>query len=277
VLAGAALSAGSAGAAADEPGQAHFVGRWKFNEATTAAPHVTPDDLGTYPAAMYGAAAISPDSNIGTGALALDGSGAYAATTDTPLRTDESFTIAGWAETAPLATSDMTVLSIGDGTDSAVTLRWHYVETLHDPMDLPIFDVVAGEWQVETVSGGTPRVHTVVTYPAASPPYGMWTHLAVTYDAVVGKTVLYVNGFPEERTCDPDDTSGCTPHNSYASADLPFRATSGLHFGRGLVDGEWAQPFSGQIDDVWVYQGLLTQAQITSLISPVELDTPTGS
>ncbi|UWE07842.1 LamG domain-containing protein [Actinacidiphila bryophytorum] len=263
---------------ADDTPQPHYAGRWKFNEATTATPPVTPDDLGAYPAALYGPAAISPDGNVGTGALALDGDTAYAATTGTPLRTDESFTVTAWARPTTPPTSDMTVLSLGDGTDSALTLRWHYVGTFPDPdfPQYPELDTVEGEWQAETVSGGTPRVHTVVTYPAVASPTGDWTYLTVTYDAVAGQLVLYVNGSPDGRTCDDDTTGTCTPLISYADADLPFRATSGLQFGRGLADGQWVQPFSGRIDDVWAYQGLLTQSQIISLGNPLELDTPTG-
>lgn len=259
--------------------QPQLVGRWRFN-ATTATPPVSPDDLGTSPATLYGPAAISSDdSALGSAALALDGDTAYAATTGTPLRTDESFTITAWAKTVTPATSDMTVLSLGDGTDSAVTLSWHYIGTYHDPdfPDFPELDIVMGEWRAETVSGGTSRVHTVVAH---SPDAGWgsgWTHLALRYDAVAGELMLYVNGWQEDQVCDDDDTSGtCQPHVSHASVDPPFQATSGLQFGRGLVDGAWVQPFSGQLDDVWAYQGVLNQAQIISLGGPGELDTPTG-
>ncbi|NJP42546.1 LamG domain-containing protein [Actinacidiphila epipremni] len=250
-------------------------GRWKFNTADTATPPTSPDDLGTHPATLYGPAAISNDANIGTGALSLDGDTAYAATTDTPLRTDESFTLAGWAQTAATPTHDMTVLSLGDDTDSAATIRWHYVRTDHDPdfPDDPDLDTVVGEWQAETVADGTPRAHTVVAHSADTGQASNWTHLAVTYDALSNQLTLYVNGQTEDQVCDDEDTSGtCTQHVSFTGAVQPLTATRGLQFGRGLSAGTWTQPFSGQIDDVWACQGVLTPAQIITLHDSVELD-----
>ena len=256
-----------------------LAGRWKFNEAGTTAPPVSPDDLNAHPASLYGPAAISADTAaIGSGALLLDGSTAYAATAGAPLRTGESFTLAGWAQTST-PTRDMTVLSLGNGTDSAITVRWHYLRTEHDP-DFPDeadLDTIVGEWQAETVSGGTPHVHTVATHSADGVQGSNWTHLAVSYDAMSDQLVLYVNGQTEDQVCD-DDTSGtCTPHTSFASADQPLAATGGLQFGRGLAGGAWVQSFAGQLDDVWAYQGVLTPAQVISLAFPQELDSTSGA
>lgn len=113
--------------------RSQLAGRWKSNDATTATPPASPDDLNAHPATLYGPAAISQDSAVGAGALALDGSTAA------------------------------------------------------------------------------------------------------------------------------------------------YAATGGLQFGRRLVGRNWVQPFSGQLDDMWAYQGVLTQAQVISLSLPEELDSTAGS
>ncbi|MFJ4409566.1 LamG-like jellyroll fold domain-containing protein [Streptomyces sp. NPDC088910] len=253
-----------------------LVGRWRLNDAAST-PLVSPDDLGKHPATLYGPAFISPNANVGTGALSLNGSPAsYAATNSVPLHTDESFTVTAWAQlTAP--TADMTVLSIGDVSDSALTVRWHYLRTVHDP-DFPgmtDLDTVIGEWQVETVTGGTPRKHTVIAHSTDGVQGANWSHLAVTYDAFSNELALYVNGQVENHLCDAEDLE-CTERTSYAGAEQPLESTVGLQFGRDRAAGAWRGSFSGQIDDVWAYQGVLSEAQIISLAFPAELDSDTG-
>ncbi|MDD1064161.1 LamG domain-containing protein [Streptomyces cocklensis] len=253
-------------------------GRWKFNDATSATPRVSPDDLNAHPASLSETAAISTNNPwIGTGALSLSGPTSYAATQSAPLDTDEGFTFAGWTQFAAAPDQDGTVLSLGDGTDNAVTVRWHYLRTDHIP-DLPAdFDTIEGEWQAESVSGGTTRVHTVVRQSAVGQA-GVWTHLAVTYDAFSNQLALYVNGQLEEKLCDDEDNPGtCTNDVSYAGANQPFEATSGLKFGPLQSAAGTDHSLSGQIDDVWAYRGVLTPAQIASLITPVELDSTTGT
>lgn len=251
-------------------------GRWKFNTADSATPPTSPDDLVTHPATLYGPATISTtDANIGTGALSLDGTEGYAATNDTPLRTDESFTLAGWAQTAATPTRDMTVLSLGDGTDSAITIRWHYVRTDQDAYGL---ETVVGEWQAETVTGGTTRAHTTVAHSADVGQGSNWAHLAVTYDSMSNQLTLYVNGQTEDQVCDDEDTSGtCTQHVSFGGAAQPLAATEGLQFGRGVNAGTSTQLLSGELDDIWAYQGVLTPAQIVTLHDAGELDSSTGA
>ncbi|MEU8927600.1 LamG-like jellyroll fold domain-containing protein [Kitasatospora sp. NPDC048545] len=103
-----------------------------------------------------------------------------------------------------------------------------------------------------------------------------WNHLAVSYDAFSGRLTLYVNGQPENQRC-ADGVTGCTTSVSRTTAPRPFEATSGLQFGRTRTAGAWGEPFSGELDDVWLYQGVLSPAQIVKLADyNVPLDTSTG-
>ena len=51
----------------------------------------------------------------------------------------------------------------------------------------------------------------------------------------------------------------------------------GTSLGLGLNDGAYAEYFSGVIDDVWVFEGAATAAQIVNLLGPNEPDTDPGS
>ncbi|RPE28032.1 LamG-like jellyroll fold domain-containing protein [Kitasatospora cineracea] len=237
-----------------------LAGRWKFN---TAASGSTPDEGPAHVnATLGGKASIHAGGGpFSTGALTLNGSADYAATTTPPLPSDQSFTIAGWASTAGIPTRNMTVFSLPGANNSAVTLRWHYLGQS------------IGEWQAEVrTEDGAGATATAVTHS----PEASWTHLAVSYDAFTGQLVLYVNGTTEKRTCEVGEAD-CVPHISFAGAPQPYRATSGLQFGRNRSGGAWGEYFSGELDDVWLYRGVLNYLQVNALASPTaELDTSVG-
>ncbi|MET9881256.1 LamG domain-containing protein [Actinacidiphila glaucinigra] len=243
-----------------------IAGRWTFNTAT-GSPLSSPDSTkANHPAVLGDGAIIDPVNTLPTtpsGALGLNGTVDSYAKADVGLHTGQSFSLTGWAQTVG-GDRDMTVLSIAGKAESAVTVRWHYLGTVDD--------VATGNWTVSVNSGdgskdqdGNPAVRTTVShYYDASLRIG-WNHLAVTYDAFTDQLALYVNGNLESQTCDETDTDACTGFTSWGPAKQPFEATGGLQFGRTLADGTWTESFSGQIDDVWAYQGVLSPAQILAL------------
>ncbi|MFG2722578.1 hypothetical protein ACGFW5_30425 [Streptomyces sp. NPDC048416] len=56
----------------------------------------------------------------------------------------------------------------------------------------------------------------------------------------------------------------------------PRKATKELRFGRNPASVANADWFSGQIDDVWAYQGVLSSAGIAQLARGDELDSADG-
>ncbi|MFJ9545481.1 LamG domain-containing protein [Streptomyces erythrochromogenes] len=236
-----------------------LVGRWKFNQAPG---NVTPGEpAGAAAATLYGQAAINPGGGVtGTGSLTLNGTTGYAATATTPLRTDESFSLAGWAQTAGSPERDMTVLSVAGANESALTVGWKFNK---------IVDGQATGWWQATVAtaDGASATHTSVihTYDA-SLFLENWNHLAVVYDGFSDQLTLYVNGNLENQLC-PDDGSapGCTDHVSWAGAPSAFVAAGGIQFGRTRTGGQWKNHLSGEVDDMWAYQGVLSHAQVIML------------
>ncbi|MFJ9519774.1 LamG domain-containing protein [Kitasatospora sp. NPDC101801] len=250
-----------------------LAGRWKL-DAAAGTPLTSPDEGPKKAGAQLGGGA-SVNAGGGlyptTGSLLLNGSTGYAATATAPLHTGQSFTLAAWADTAGTPTRDMTVLSMPGANNASVTVRWHALG-LDATTQQPI-----GQWQAEVRdSDATGAVRTSTTHSPAVSVLDNWTHLAVSYDAFADQLRLYVNGQLENQGCATEGT-GCTPKVSWATAPQPYEATAGLQFGRTRAGGAWGEYFSGELDDVWLYQGVLSPDQVARLADyNVGLSTVTG-
>ncbi|MEV5989673.1 hypothetical protein AB0L85_32830 [Streptomyces sp. NPDC052051] len=97
-----------------------------------------------------------------------------------------------------------------------------------------------------------------------------WNHLAVVYDGFAKQARLYVNGMLQEISCSDtddgqDDDTGCATPASWAGNTLAFKATKSFQVGRAKSDGTWGEYFPGLVDDVWAFQGALTDEQVQKL------------
>ncbi|MFK0189514.1 LamG-like jellyroll fold domain-containing protein [Kitasatospora sp. NPDC090308] len=240
-----------------------LAGRWKFDTATSGT---TPDESQAHRNAALGSGASIDTTSMGMlmtpGFLQLDGTAnGYAATATAPVHTNQSFTLAGWVNTPGTPTKDMTALSLNGANNSPVTVRWHSLGT--DPTGKPL-----GQWQAElrTTDAATGFTRTLVAHTPQESLWENWAHLAVSYDAFTSRLVLYVNGVAENNTC-ADSAPGCVPNVSSTGAPQPYEANGGLQFGRNRAGGAWGEYFSGQLDDVWAYQGVLSPGQVYALAS----------
>ncbi|QKW18576.1 LamG domain-containing protein [Kitasatospora sp. NA04385] len=273
----AAVAAGGLslpGQAAATEGPIPAVARWKLATAT-GTPQVSPGE-GSSGAGLRlgGGAEIDGTEHLipAPGIMRLDGVDGYAEATGLPLHTDRSFTLAGWANPVGNPTKDMTVFSFAGADDSAVTVRWHYLRT--DPVAGPI-----GEWQAELRDAdGTGSVTTRVNHSDWYSVMEHWTHLAVSYDADASRFTLYVDGNLERQVCEPGDPD-CREYVSTSDTAAPaYDATGGLQIGRARSGGAWTEYFEGELDDIWVFQGALSDWRIAQLADyNVELDTSTVS
>ncbi|MFC5286203.1 LamG-like jellyroll fold domain-containing protein [Actinokineospora guangxiensis] len=89
-----------------------------------------------------------------------------------------------------------------------------------------------------------------------SPKIGEWTHITAVHDATTDKIRLYVNGVLEaERT----------------QATPMFTATGGFAIGNYRARGTGSGHLSGDIDEVAVYNGVLSPSAVADLVNtPVE-------
>ncbi|MFF5971388.1 LamG-like jellyroll fold domain-containing protein [Streptomyces sp. NPDC012769] len=249
--------------------------RWKFNNSS-GTPAAAPDEAGSAEnAVLYheakvstGSGAVAGADGLPSGSLALDGVNDYAATTAMPIHTGQSFSITGWASLAS-TNRDMTALSVAGSRQSAVEVGWDHQKAV-DGQDV-------GQWRVSvTGADGETVTRTTAVHTYDFSTRTGWNHLAVVYDGFSDQLSLYVNGALENQIC-PDaeaEAGTCTDHVSWASAAQPFEATGQVQFGRDLTNGVFGSYFSGELDDVWMFQGALSPAQVVALTeSSVELST----
>ncbi|WP_243659816.1 LamG-like jellyroll fold domain-containing protein [Streptomyces sp. BK205] len=263
--------------------QATVEGRWKLDAASGKS---SPDDLvredhAAHPLTLGSGANIDASNSnmVGEGGLLLDGtSSGYAATSTSPIDTSRSFTVSAWVTSPSRPTKPVTVMSMAGANANGFAVR--YVPDKSDPVN-------SGRWQL--VMANTDDA-TAVTSTAEHTNFQnntSWNSIVVVYDAFAGQAALYVDGQMQVRQCQDSDDNGepddptCTEQVSWNTSVLPFAATKGLQLGRGKTvtssgASTWGEFWSGAVDDVWVMQGAVADAQIQSLSSGTDLSTTAG-
>ncbi|MYZ34163.1 LamG domain-containing protein [Streptomyces sp. SID4917] len=252
-------------------------GRWKLDSATTGSPAVSPDDSSANRGlTLRGQAAIDTTGNsnyVGTGGLVLNGSSAYADTTTSPVHTSESFTAAAWVSTAGRPDHPVAVMSQAGAVESGFVVR--YVPDTTDPEN-------AGTWQLQMPDKDTTAASRPVAEHSNFQNNTSWNHIAVVYDAFADQMRLYVDGELRQVVCSDSDQDGsqddpaCTGHVSWNSNVTPFDAGGGLQLGRARAAGTFGEYWPGVIDDVWLFQGVLSETQIANLANGGDLATSPG-
>lgn len=116
--------------------------------------------------------------------------------------------------------------------------------------------VTAARWEVMTASKDDPQG---VTYSHVIAPAPLvagdddWTHLTVVYDAGAEQLRLYVNGGLA--------AAASQPRMWHAGGPLAV----GRAWTTGAGGGAWVEQWRGGIDDLLVYQGAMTDAQVLAL------------
>lgn len=221
------------------------VADWPMDDsgAGTVAKDSSPNHLD---ATLYGGASFKEGRD--GGALTLNGSTAYAATSTMVVDTLKSFSVAGWVRLTDNSRNHVIATQVGSRA-SAFTLyysssfnKWIFNRTTSD-VDSPTF--------VRAISTTVPIVD------------GRWTHLAGVYDATAKTIRLYVNGVMEAET-------------SFTS---PWASTT-LQIGRSKLAGAGSEYWAGEIDGLQVHNRVLLPGevqQVARLDGRWLLDETTGS
>jgi hypothetical protein len=164
--------------------------------------------------------------------LDLRGSGgAYAATNDAVITTDEPFSVAAWIAPGEPTGEDQTVLSQGGAVRPAVLLE----------------QTAELSWRFSTPPVSPGRPGGVAETAPGSLQFDVWNHLAGVVDLVEGELRLYVNG--ELAVVDEIAATGWPARGPF------YLGTAGTMQGT-------ESPFHGIIDTVDVWSGRLTESQI---------------
>jgi len=202
---------------------------------------------------LQGGAGYGPP-KVGTAALSLNGSTAFFDVPKPLVNTDQSFSVAAVVSVTAVGTNYQTFVSV-DGQN----ISGFFLQLRGDNQKFAIA-------QINTDAGGPPT-YAASTF-AASP--NTWYYLVGVYDASAHQLRLYVNG----------QLQGTTAYNG------SFRATGDTVVGRGKYGGKSTDFTQGEIDDVHIYNGVLTGAEIAALAgvpaptatnTPVNTATPTSS
>jgi hypothetical protein len=166
------------------------------------------------------------------GALTLDGTNAYASTAGQVLNTASSFSVAAWARVDDTGAA-RTVVSQDGAQNSGFVLGY--------AKDVNAWAVTLADTDQASSSG--------VRVASPTPPQvGVWTHLVATYDATTKVVTLYVNGVAQK------------------TAVLTTWASAGaLVIGAGKWHGARTDFFRGQVDDVQVWQRVLSGQDVHDL------------
>ncbi|MFF7160709.1 LamG-like jellyroll fold domain-containing protein [Streptomyces sp. NPDC008086] len=237
-------------------------GRWLLDSVATGTPATSPDASADNRALTVGGGAQVGASWVDDGALQLDGVDDHAATATPVIDTTASFTVMGWATAAGAPTRSAAVLSAPGASNSAFAIR-------HVPAAAG--DAGAGRWQISIPDSDATDATVVRTENQQFYDARDWNHLALVYDGFAKEARLYVNGQLEEVACADDDGDGesddptCADRLSWSENVLSYKATGGLQIGRARTAGAWGEYWPGAIDDVWAFQGTLSDSQIAHL------------
>lgn len=239
-------------------------GRWMFDQASQQTTGTSPDASasGNTMTLQGGAEVNFQGAFMGEKGLVLNGTDGHAATSGVPVDTGSSFTVTAWAQAAAMPEDGVSLVSAEGTAQSAFIVRY-----VPDPGDAEGL----GRWELampaqDIAAPSISRAANREFYDVRE-----WNHLALVYDGFAKQAQLYVNGILQEVACtDADgdggaDETGCEDQLSWDENVLSFKATKSLQVGRAKTDGSWGEHFPGAVDDVWVFQGALTERQVEEL------------
>ncbi|WP_329110104.1 LamG domain-containing protein [[Kitasatospora] papulosa] len=193
------------------------------SDSTTAVQH---------PLTLGDTSAYTTLARSGAGALKLNGTSDYAATSSAVLDTSKSFAVSAWVRPGDISRSQ-TVLSQKGTNLSGYAL--HYSAS-------------AGKWAFSKYASDAVGTAAVRSYSTAKPVANAWTHLAGVYNAADQTIQLFVNGVPQGQP-----VTGAPAWN----------ATGPMQFGRFHSAGSYVESLNGSIDEVHVWSRAVTDTEIT--------------
>ncbi|NQT26795.1 T9SS type A sorting domain-containing protein [candidate division KSB1 bacterium] len=207
-----------------------LIAHWTFNNTGL-------DVTGNgFDAELKGNADYIDDSQEGSASLLLNGTSAYATIGEFDF--GDTFTITAWTLLDPGSENIQTIIGNAAGGSTIDGFKV-YVNA---------WDTADGRILVET-SDGVNRLDAVTNEGVYELDY--WNHVAVIFDRPSGAAEIFYNGDPVV---------------SIGSIVTNFQVTSEVYFG-AMLDRTWY--WHGMIDDVRIYDGVLTLSEINDSMEPI--------
>ncbi|WP_435111103.1 LamG-like jellyroll fold domain-containing protein [Nocardiopsis synnemataformans] len=154
-------------------------------------------------------------------------------TADAAIRTDRSYSVAAWVRLDEVGHNSTAVAQDGDFHSAFYLSYQHSFEWDNWVMKLPPEDTMdASGW------------HRALSDHA--PDFGRWTHLAATYDHTSRRVTLYVDGV----------------ENGSAEVTDAWHTGGPIVIGGALFEQQFSDAWAGDISDVHLYQGVLTETDL---------------
>ncbi|TDE21965.1 LamG domain-containing protein [Actinomadura sp. 6K520] len=215
-----------------------LVAHWNMDEAMGKSRVYSP--AAPFTATVHNGAVLGAEGQA-DGALRLDNTAhQYAATERPVVNTLRSFTVSAWLKADGSATSptrNFTAVSARGASKSGFYLkyveetgRWVFARPAHDSAELGWYQATSRD-------------------PAQTDE---WTHVVGVWDAVANRLRIYVNG--EKGT----DSAVVTSR---------WLATGGLEIGHSQWGGNAVDHWAGLIDDVRVYDRIVSKQEVEELLS----------
>ncbi|MFG1993930.1 LamG-like jellyroll fold domain-containing protein [Actinoplanes sp. NPDC048988] len=201
--------------------------RWKLDGLTEGR---AADEVGNGKLTPAGGVTFSAERG---GAAVLNGADGRLTSAATPVDTTRGFTVAAWVKLG--ATGQTRQAVSADGLKQS-------------PFQLR-YDGPANRWQFITSQYDTASPAAVASTSTSVPSAGTWTHLTGVYDADAQMMRLYVNGSLQDTD----------------AAARPFGSSGGVTVGAGRWNGAVTDFWSGQIDDVQLYQKALSATEVAAV------------
>jgi hypothetical protein len=167
-------------------------------------------------------------------ALVFDGNG-YVATTKPAVRTDATFAVSAWVRADALDSVWRTVVSQDGPNVSAFTVQ---------------MDPTSHKWRFMMPSTSAQDSPRTVAESDLAAVVGRWTHLVGMFDQSSKRVSLYVDGVLQA---------------SSGTQATPWNATGNVQLGRAWYAGKYVDQFRGALDEVRVYDRLLSEDEIDAL------------
>jgi hypothetical protein len=212
----------------DPPQPASLLAHWSFDQDGS-------DATGNHPGTLGGGATITGEAMMGNGALDLRDVSGYVDIPTPVLDGEESFSVAMFLSVDSLTHGCCSALLANDSWSPG---------TLH-------VNIGTGSAVPEAAVNGNPA--EAWGRDAAVPTDGTWFHLAYTYDGETGTMTPYING-----VAGTPGTGGVAPAIGVGALSIGAWDTTG--------GGTHDRFLDGRIDDLRIYSGVLTPAQVVSLV-----------
>ncbi|MEV4747240.1 LamG-like jellyroll fold domain-containing protein [Streptosporangium sp. NPDC049248] len=222
------------------------VGKWSFTEGTGGT-----DSSGKGNTLVFIANRYSWIDGKDGKALFLNGAAGTPSTASTEepvLRTDKSFSAAGWVR-LDVGTSTIPLISQSGTVNSAFSVG---------------YESTGGKWNMQMHHDNTAGSAVTEIKSSAAAQIGTWTHLAGVYDAVAKKIRLYVNGV---QAAEADYTA------------TPWQADETFELGNGKHAGISYSSVKAVYDEIRAYDRALSPTEIQwmlNLTPPTNANLPSG-